>query len=179
MKAIPNSRPQNAVMKAKGNKPKKKNINPDVIILYVKPAKIFNNIWPLNILAANLSPNETFLAKYEMNSIKTNKGNKPKGQPAGTNKEKNSNPCFWNPNIVAPKTTVKLRAKANAKWLVDAKLYGTKPIKLLIKININKAYIKGKYNWPFVEFIWFVTILCIVAYRDSWLIDQLLLIILL
>jgi hypothetical protein len=50
-----------------------------------------------------------------MNSIKTNKGNKPKGQPAGTNKEKNSNPCFWNPNIVAPKTTVKLRAKANAK----------------------------------------------------------------
>jgi hypothetical protein len=81
-----------------------------------------------------------------MNSINTNKGNKPKGQPAGTNKEKNSNPCFWNPNIVAPKTTVKLRAKANAKWLVDAKLYGTKPIKLLIKININKAYIKGKYN---------------------------------
>jgi hypothetical protein len=29
-----------------------------------------------------------------MNSIKTNKGNKAKGQPAGTNKEKNSNPCF-------------------------------------------------------------------------------------
>jgi hypothetical protein len=31
-------------MKAKGNKPKKKKINPEVMILYVKPAKIFNNI---------------------------------------------------------------------------------------------------------------------------------------
>ena len=83
---------------------------------------MFNNIWPESILAANLSPNEIFLAKYEINSIKTNKGNRPKGQPAGTNKEKNSNPCFWKPNIVAPKTTVKLRANVNIKWLVDAKL---------------------------------------------------------
>jgi hypothetical protein len=57
-----------------------------------------------------------------MNSIKTNKGNKAKGQPAGTNKEKNSNPCFWNPNIVVPKTIVKLRANVKTKWLVDAKL---------------------------------------------------------
>ena len=67
------------------------------------------------MLAANLSPNETFLAKYEMNSIVINKGNKPKGQPAGTNKEKNFNPCFWNPKIVAPNTIVKLRANVNAK----------------------------------------------------------------
>ena len=56
------------------------------------------------MLAANLKPNEIFLAKYEMNSISTNKGNKAKGQPAGTNKEKNSNPCLLNPNIVAPKS---------------------------------------------------------------------------
>jgi len=76
------------------------------------------------MLAANLKPKEMFLAKYDMNSIKTNKGNKAKGQPAGTNKEKNSNPCFWNPNIVVPKTIVKLRANVNTKWLVDAKLYG-------------------------------------------------------
>lgn len=74
------------------------------------------------MLAANLNPNDIFLAKYEMNSISTNKGNKAKGQPAGTNREKNSNPCFWNPNIVAPKTIVKLREKVNTKWLVDAKL---------------------------------------------------------
>ena len=54
---------------------------------------------PLNILAANLKPKDIFLAKYEINSIKTNKGNKPKGQPEGTSKEKNSKPCFWKPNI--------------------------------------------------------------------------------
>jgi hypothetical protein len=35
---------------------------------------------------------ETFLAKYEINSINTNKGSKPKGQPEGTNKEKNFKP---------------------------------------------------------------------------------------
>ncbi len=57
-----------------------------------------------------------------MNSIKTNRGNKAKGQPAGTNREKNTKPCFWNPNIVAPKTIVKLKAKVNTKWLVEAKL---------------------------------------------------------
>ena len=91
-------------------------------MLYVKPAKMFNNICPLNILAANLSPNEMFLARYEINSIKTNKGSKFKGQPAGTNREKNSNPCFWKPKIVAPNTTVKLRANVSIKWLVDAKL---------------------------------------------------------
>ena len=76
------------------------------------------------MLAANLKPNEIFLAKYEINSIKTSKGNNAKGQPAGTNKEKNSKPCFWNPSIVAPKTIVKLKAKVNTKWLVEAKLYG-------------------------------------------------------
>jgi hypothetical protein len=50
-----------------------------------------------------------------MNSIKTNNGNKAKGQPAGTNKEKNFKPCFWKPNIVAPNTTVKLSANVNMK----------------------------------------------------------------
>ena len=70
---------------------------------------------PLKIFAANLKPNETFLDKYEINSIKTNKGNKAKGQPAGTKREKNTKPCFWNPNIVAPKTIVKLKANVNTK----------------------------------------------------------------
>jgi hypothetical protein len=67
------------------------------------------------MLAPNLSPKDTFLDKYDINSIKTSKGNKPKGQPAGTSKEKNSKPCFWNPNIVAPKTTVKLRENVSIK----------------------------------------------------------------
>jgi hypothetical protein len=67
------------------------------------------------MFAASLKPNEIFLAKYEMNSISINKGAKANGQPAGTNKEKNSNPCVWNPNIVAPKTIEKLSEKVNAK----------------------------------------------------------------
>ena len=76
---------------------------------------MFKSMWPDNMLAANLSPNETFLAKYEINSIVTNNGKRANGQPAGTNKEKNFKPCFWNPNIVAPNTIVKLNAKVNTK----------------------------------------------------------------
>jgi hypothetical protein len=57
-----------------------------------------------------------------MNSININKGNKPKGQPAGTNNEKNFNLWVWNPNIVEPKTIEKLKKKVKIKWLVDAKL---------------------------------------------------------
>ena len=60
------------------------------------------------MLAASLSPSEIFLAKYEINSINTSKGNKTRGQPAGTNKEKNLKPCFIKPNIVEPKTILKL-----------------------------------------------------------------------
>ena len=119
------------------------------------------------MLAANLNPKDTLRARYEMNSISTSKGNNPKGQPAGTNKEKNSNPCLLKPNIVAPSTIVKLSAKVNAKWLVEAKLYGVIPIKLLTNINMNKAYIRGKYAWPLFAFIWPTTIPCTVAYIVS------------
>lgn len=67
------------------------------------------------MFAANLKPRLTFLAKYEMNSIKTNNGNNANGQPDGTNREKNFNPCLLNPKIVAPKTTVKLNEKVKTK----------------------------------------------------------------
>ena len=67
------------------------------------------------MLAAKRKPREIFLAKYDMNSIKTNRGNKAKGQPAGTKREKNFKPCFWKPKIVAPKTIVKLKAKVKTK----------------------------------------------------------------
>ena len=76
---------------------------------------MFNNMCPLNILAANLNPNETFLAKYDINSINTSKGNKPNGHPDGTKIEKNFKACVWNPIIVAPITIVKLIEKANIK----------------------------------------------------------------
>lgn len=76
------------------------------------------------MLAPNLNPNDTFLAKYDINSIVTNNGNNTNGQPAGTNNEKNFNPCSLNPIIVAANTIVKLKANVKAKWPVDAKLYG-------------------------------------------------------
>jgi hypothetical protein len=56
-----------------------------------------------------------FLVKYDINSINTKTGNRAKGQPAGTNKEKNLSLCSQNPSIVAPITTEKLNAKVNKK----------------------------------------------------------------
>lgn len=105
---------------------------------------MFKSIWPLKILAASLSPSEIFLAKYEINSINTSNGNKPKGQPAGTNKEKNKKPCLLKPNNVAPKTTVKLIENVKIKCEVEAKLYGTIPIKLFTKIKRKSANMNGK-----------------------------------
>jgi len=70
---------------------------------------------PESMFAANLNPKETFRARYDMNSIITKRGSNPKGQPAGTNKEKNFNPCSLNPNSVAPNTTVKLNENVNIK----------------------------------------------------------------
>lgn len=57
-----------------------------------------------------------------MISITTSKGTNANGQPAGTNKEKNTNPCFCKPNIVAPITIVKLKPSVTIKWEVVAKL---------------------------------------------------------
>lgn len=88
-----------------------------------------------------------------MNSIKTNSGKRPNGQPAGTNKEKNLVRCALNPRIVAPTTIVKLNEKVTIKCDVDAKLYGTIPIRLLANINKNNENIKGKYICPFPLFI--------------------------
>ena len=73
------------------------------------------------MLAPSLKPNDTQRLTYEMNSIPTNKGTKPKGQPAGTKILKNFKPCVTKANIVAPITTVKLREKAKTKWAVVAK----------------------------------------------------------
>lgn len=50
-----------------------------------------------------------------MNSISTSRGKRAKGQPDGTKREKNFNPCLLNPKIVAPRTIVKLNEKVNAK----------------------------------------------------------------
>ena len=84
-------------------------------MLQVKLLSILRSKWPATMFAANLKPNETFLAKYDINSIKTSNGSNPSGQPEGTKREKNLNPCLLNPNIVAPRTTVKLNEKVRMK----------------------------------------------------------------
>jgi hypothetical protein len=86
-----------------------------LIILYVNPLNILSNICPDNILAANLNPNDTFLAKYDINSINTKAGSNARGHPAGTKNEKNFKLCILNPNIVTPRTIVKLSEKVNTK----------------------------------------------------------------
>ena len=62
-------------MKTNGKSPKKKKIIPELIILYVNPLNMAKSMWPESILAANLSPNETFLAKYENTLLKCNHNN--------------------------------------------------------------------------------------------------------
>lgn len=70
---------------------------------------------PEIMLAPSLSPKDRFLDRYDMNSIKTSKGSKPKGQPLGTKREKNFQPCILIPKIVAPKTNVKLKKNVRIK----------------------------------------------------------------
>ena len=122
IKQIPNSNVENAEIKIKGIKPIKNAIKPEAIILYEKPLKILSNMWPLNILAANLRPNETFLAKYDINSINTKSGSKAVGQPSGTKIEKNLSFLDENPNKLDPKTTEKLMKKVKIKCDVKEKL---------------------------------------------------------
>ena len=99
---------------------------------------MLSNICPLRIFAASLKPKEMFLAIYDINSMRVKSGSKPKGQPVGTNNEKNFNLCNIKPNMVAPKTTVKLIKNVRAKCEVGAKLYGTIPTKLLVSMNTNR-----------------------------------------
>lgn len=76
---------------------------------------MLSNMCPLNTFAASLNPKETFLAIYDINSMSTNSGNKPKGQPVGTKSEKKPNLCNAKPKKVDPITTVKLIKKVRAK----------------------------------------------------------------
>ena len=144
MNAIPSSKAEKAIMKDKGNRAMKKYINPLAIMLYVNPARTWSIRWPASTLAASLNPKDTFLDKYETNSIRTNNGTNPSGHPEGTNREKNLTPCFCSPRIVAPRTIEKLMEKVKTKWDVEANPYGIIPIKLLTRININKEKINGK-----------------------------------
>ena len=64
MNAIPNSKPEKAVTKTKGNSLKKKNTIPEIIILYVNPLKILSSMWPDKILTPSFSDKKTIIARY-------------------------------------------------------------------------------------------------------------------
>ena len=64
MNAIPNSKPEKAIIKAKGNSPKKKNTIPEIIILYVNPPKILSSMWPDKLLTPSFNDKKTIIAKY-------------------------------------------------------------------------------------------------------------------
>lgn len=88
--------------------------------LYKYVDKILSNVWPATILANNRTPNDTDLAKYETNSIKTNKGTKANGVPTGIKKEKNLIPCIEKAKIVTPIKIVKLKPKDTTPLAVTA-----------------------------------------------------------
>jgi len=77
-------------------------------------------VWPATIFANNRTPNDTALAKYDTNSIKTNKGTNAKGVPAGTKKEKNLIPCIDKAKIVTPIKIVKLKPRETTPLAVTA-----------------------------------------------------------
>ena len=64
---------------------------PAINMFQVNPAKIAKSKWPAVILAANRTPKEIALAKWDTNSTKTRKGANHKGHPAGKNIAKKLN----------------------------------------------------------------------------------------
>lgn len=46
IKAIPNSNPENAIIKANGNNPRIKKMIPELIMLYVKPLSMLSSMCP-------------------------------------------------------------------------------------------------------------------------------------
>ena len=67
-------------------------------------------LFPATKLANNRTPNETDLAKYEIVSIKTKSGTKPKGVPPGTKNENHRALCIYRPKIV---TEIKMATLIN------------------------------------------------------------------
>ena len=89
------------------------------------------------MLANNRIPKEKALAKYDTNSINTNKGTKASGVPDGTKKLKNLVLCIDKPKIVTPIRIVKDKPIETIIEEVTVNEYGTLPTKLAIKIKKN------------------------------------------
>ena len=70
--------------------------------LYKYVDKIFNSVWLATKLTNNCTLKDTALAKYEINSINTNKDTRAKGVLARIKKEKNLILCIDKAKIVTP-----------------------------------------------------------------------------
>jgi hypothetical protein len=75
-------------------------------------------VCPAVRFAKSRNPKEMALAKYDTNSIKTNKGTNGRGVPAGTKNEKNLILCFTNAKIVTPNQTVILKPRQTYKFKI-------------------------------------------------------------
>lgn len=95
-------------------------INDIDIKLNIKVPNIANNKCPDSTLALSLNPKDIALAIYDNNSINTNNGANANGQPAGTNNEKNTNPCLNKPVIVTPNHIITDNDTTNNKCEVIA-----------------------------------------------------------
>src|ERR1700735_267504 len=116
MPAIANSKPEIAVINIIAVEPPVKRI-PRVAVKpkNPKPANINNRRCPEIKLAANRIPKLKPFAIYDINSIKANKGTKPKGVPLGQNTVKNFKACNTSPIIVTPNQILELIDKVLTK----------------------------------------------------------------
>ena len=118
-----------------------KRIIPDDLAVWF-PKRVISR-WPATIFAISRTARVNGRITFLIDSIKTMKGIKAAGVLWGT---RCANICFvWliQPNIMNEIHRGSLRVRVKAMWLDAVNTYGNRPIKLLIKININKA-IKGR-----------------------------------
>lgn len=137
MKLTAISSPKIPMKIAKGIKVTAKTNRLEVNNLYKNDERILTRVCPAVRLANNRKPSETDLAKYETNSITTNKGTNARGVPAGTKKEKNLSWCLTKARIVTPKKIVTDNPKQRMIELVIAKLQATLLTKFEIKTKTN------------------------------------------
>lgn len=147
-KAIPSSNIVTAIMTIKGIRCTKYQIPPKESIVQANPAIIFNKVWPDIILANNRIAKLKTRAIYESNSIGTRRGANIKCTPLGKKKPNTWTLCFLTAIIFIPINKVSAKLKVIKIWLVTVKLYGIKPIKLVIIRNKNKKKIKGNKVTP-------------------------------
>lgn len=143
--ATPNS---NTKIKNKGIRNNTDNIKSIFVKFNIKLTIIWTNVWPANILAANLIDKLNKRIKYEKISIGINIGNNIKGH-CGINMCKNFKLKRNNPIINMDIHIVLDNKKISIKWLVMAIPNGIKLNKLQNNIKVNKVYIKGAQNKPY------------------------------